>query len=155
MYGSWIYNYLCNLCQSPLKLWVRIPLRRGVLDKTLCDKVCQWLATGLWFSLVTLVSSTNKTDHHDITEILLKVVLSTIILTLSLIHKQTLKEEYWVDIYQELVYTYNNLYLVFCSSINTYCKQNKIFLVIFTDTIIDPWTMVVHLLYTSLTYTVM
>jgi hypothetical protein len=21
---------------------------RGVLDKTLCDKVCQWLATGLW-----------------------------------------------------------------------------------------------------------
>jgi hypothetical protein len=33
-------------------------------------------------------------DHHDITEILLKVVLSTIILTLSLIHKQTLKEEY-------------------------------------------------------------
>jgi hypothetical protein len=24
--------------------------RRGVLDTTLCDKVCQWLATGLWFS---------------------------------------------------------------------------------------------------------
>ena len=23
---------------------------RGVLDTTLCDKVCQWLATGLWFS---------------------------------------------------------------------------------------------------------
>jgi hypothetical protein len=27
------------------------------------------------------VSSTNKTDHHDITEILLKVALSTITLT--------------------------------------------------------------------------
>jgi hypothetical protein len=26
----------------------------------------------------TLVSSTNKTDHHDITEILLKVALNTI-----------------------------------------------------------------------------
>jgi hypothetical protein len=45
---------------------------------TLCDKVCQWLATGLWFSLGTPVSSTNKTDRHNITEILLKVVLNTI-----------------------------------------------------------------------------
>jgi hypothetical protein len=33
---------------------------------------------GLWFSPV---SSTNKTDRHDITEILLKVTLYTIILT--------------------------------------------------------------------------
>jgi len=22
-YGSWIYNYMCNQCLSPLKLWVR------------------------------------------------------------------------------------------------------------------------------------
>ena len=42
------------------------------------DKVCQWLATGRWFSLGTPVSSTNKTDRHDITEILLKVALNTI-----------------------------------------------------------------------------
>jgi hypothetical protein len=40
---------------------------RGVLDKTLCDKVCQWLVAGQWFSPSTSVSSTNKTD---ITEIL-------------------------------------------------------------------------------------
>jgi len=32
-------------------------------------------ATGRWFSLGTSVSSTNKTDGHDITEILLKVAL--------------------------------------------------------------------------------
>jgi hypothetical protein len=32
----------------------------------------------LWFSLGLPVSSTNKTDCHDITEILLKVALSTI-----------------------------------------------------------------------------
>jgi hypothetical protein len=38
-YGSWIYNYPCNQCLSPLTLWVRIPLRRGVLNTTLCDKV--------------------------------------------------------------------------------------------------------------------
>jgi Trp operon repressor len=31
--------------------------------------------TGRWFSPGILVSSTNKTDHHDITEILLKVAL--------------------------------------------------------------------------------
>ena len=31
-----------------------------------------------WFSLGPPVSSTNKTDRHDITEILLKVALDTI-----------------------------------------------------------------------------
>ena len=51
---------------------------RGVLDTTLCDKVCQWLATGRWFSPGTPVSSTNKNDRHDITEILMKVALNTI-----------------------------------------------------------------------------
>jgi hypothetical protein len=44
----------------------------------LCDNVCQCLSTGRWFSPGLPVSSTNKTDHHDITEILLKVVLNTI-----------------------------------------------------------------------------
>ena len=34
------------------------------------DKVCQSLATGRWLSPGTPVSSTNKTDCHDITEIL-------------------------------------------------------------------------------------
>ena len=35
---------------TPLTLWIWIPLRRGVLDTTLCNKVSQWLATGQWFS---------------------------------------------------------------------------------------------------------
>ena len=43
---------------------------------TLCDKICQWFSPG------TPVSSTNKTYCHDITEILLKVTVSTITLTL-------------------------------------------------------------------------
>jgi hypothetical protein len=38
-------------------LWGRISLRRGILDTTVGDKVCQWLAAGLWFSPGTLVSS--------------------------------------------------------------------------------------------------
>ena len=71
--GNWIYNYICNQFLSPLTLWVRIPLRRRVVDTTLGDKVCQWLAAGRWFSPGTPDFSTNKTDRHDITEILLKV----------------------------------------------------------------------------------
>ena len=55
----------------------------GVLDTTLCDKVCYWLAAGWWFSPGTLGSFTNKKDCPDITEILLKVALNTITLTLN------------------------------------------------------------------------
>ena len=47
-------------------------------DTPLCDKVCQWLAIGRWFSSGTPVSSTKTTDRHDITGILLKVALNTI-----------------------------------------------------------------------------
>ena len=39
--------------------------------------VCQGLAAGRWFSPDTAVSSTNKTDRYDTTEILLKVALNT------------------------------------------------------------------------------
>ena len=83
LYGSWIYNYLwlCNQCPSPLKLWVRILFRQGVLDTTVCDQVCQRLATDRWFSPGTPVSTTNNTDRHNITEILLKVALNTITIT--------------------------------------------------------------------------
>ena len=52
--------------------------RRDVLDTTLCDKVCLWLATAQWFSPGTPVSATNKTDRYNITEILLKEMLNTI-----------------------------------------------------------------------------
>jgi hypothetical protein len=47
------------------------------------DYVCQWLAAGRWFSPGTLVSSTNKIDRHVIIEIVLKVALYTITLTLQ------------------------------------------------------------------------
>ena len=65
-------QYLICPCEFEFRSW------RGVLDTTLCDKVCQWLATGLLFSTGTPVSSTNKTVLHDIAQILLKVALSTI-----------------------------------------------------------------------------
>jgi hypothetical protein len=74
-HGSWIYNYLFNQCQSLLTLWVWIMLKQGVLGTTLYDKVCKYLTTSHWISLV---SFTNKTDRYDITEIFLKMVLNTI-----------------------------------------------------------------------------
>ena len=74
-YGSWIYNYLCNQCLYHWNCEFEPCSWRSVLDTMLCDKVCQWLATGRWF---TPVSSTNKSDHHDTAEILLKVALNTI-----------------------------------------------------------------------------
>jgi hypothetical protein len=40
---------------------------------TICDKVCQLLATGWWFSPGPPASSTIITDRHDITEILLNI----------------------------------------------------------------------------------
>ena len=81
-YGSWILNYLCNQCLSPLVLWVWISIRTRCT--TLCDKVCQWLAKGRWFSLGPPVSCTNKADRYIIAEILLKVALNTIKQTLWL-----------------------------------------------------------------------
>ena len=44
---------------------------------------------GWWFSSGTAVSSTNKFDPHDITEILLKVALNTITITLITTEKDT------------------------------------------------------------------
>jgi len=75
----WIYNYLCHRCLSLQMSWVRIPLIPRCT--TFCDKVIRWLVAGQWFFPGTPVSSTNITDSHDITEILLKVALNTIKLT--------------------------------------------------------------------------
>jgi hypothetical protein len=50
---------------------------RCVRETTLCYKVGQCLATCRRFFSATPVSSTKKTDRHDITEILLKVALNT------------------------------------------------------------------------------
>ena len=55
-------EYLCNQCLSTLMLWVRLPLR--AMCTTFCDKVCQRLVIGRWFSPGIPVSSTNKTDRQ-------------------------------------------------------------------------------------------
>ena len=57
--------------------YIQTPLWWGIFDTALCYKACQWFTTGQWFSPGTLISSTNKSDRHDISEILLKVELNT------------------------------------------------------------------------------
>jgi hypothetical protein len=65
-YGSWIDNHLWNQCLSPLTLPVWILLRWGVLDTTLCDKVCQsdkvsifsWFVHGLYLRVRFMVFNT-------------------------------------------------------------------------------------------------
>jgi hypothetical protein len=69
-YASSAYRHL--ICEFEPHTW------RGVLETTLCDKLCQWLAADWWHSPGTPISSTNKTDCYDITEILLKVALNII-----------------------------------------------------------------------------
>ena len=79
-------------------------------------KVCQRLTTGCWFSPCTPVSSTNKTDRHNITEILLKVALNTINhanhmtpafgspLVLPLLHQIN------ITVVREITYCFNQYY---------------------------------------------
>ena len=89
------FNTCCTPRLSPLMLWVRLLLRARLT--TLCDTVCQWLATTRWFSPCLPVSSTNKTDRHDITEILLKVALNTIKLIIILSKTNTPSQEFFLS----------------------------------------------------------
>ena len=66
---SWIYN-MCNQCLLPLNSEFESRSWRSVLDSTLCDKIFSGY-------------SNNKTDRHEITEILLKMAL------ISITQKQT------------------------------------------------------------------
>ena len=85
LYGSRVYNYICNQCLSLLKLWVLIQLMVRCVWYNIMWSVCQWLVAGRWFSPYTLVSSTNTNVGHDTTEILLNGTLKPITLTLTLI----------------------------------------------------------------------
>jgi hypothetical protein len=58
-------HYTISLLHPILFLWQFLILR-DILVTILCVKVCQWLATGQWFSLDTLVTTTNKTDCHEL-----------------------------------------------------------------------------------------
>jgi hypothetical protein len=65
------------------------------------------LVTGQWFSPVP---STNKTDCHDITEILLKVVLNTIKQTNQTILREKKFKLYGIVLNVCLIFCYNAKY---------------------------------------------
>jgi len=57
------YVLKIHICRFILKEFTNNPalfLLFSTVDTALCDKVCQWLATGQWFSPSTPVSSTIK-----------------------------------------------------------------------------------------------
>ena len=84
--SAYVMVFLCSMNWNQLPVVVNFVDISGIVDHhyfqlsfhnttEVCIPYYQWLAGGRWFSPV---SSTNKTDHHDITEILLKVALNTI-----------------------------------------------------------------------------
>jgi hypothetical protein len=61
-----------------------------------CNKVCQWLSEGQWFSPDRLVSSPSKSARHDIADILLKVAINSITLTLLIVVKVRRFHNQWI-----------------------------------------------------------
>jgi len=64
----------CKIIVAPACHAIYYSVWRNINDHS-CNILIQWFSPG------ALVSSTNNTDRHDITEILLKVALNTITLT--------------------------------------------------------------------------
>jgi hypothetical protein len=63
--ATWVRALLCNLQKRCTRL------------AAASDKAYQLLAHGRWFSPGTPASSTTKTGHHEIAELMLKVSLIT------------------------------------------------------------------------------
>jgi hypothetical protein len=83
-YGNWIYNYLCNQCPITTKV-VSLNAAHGQvysIQHYVIKFVSDLRQVGDFFWVLP-VSSTNKIDRYDITEILLKVALKTITLILN------------------------------------------------------------------------
>jgi hypothetical protein len=70
-YGSLLYNY-----PSQLNLWFLIPLMVKSTRYNMWKKLSESCDRSVVFCRYT-GSTTNKTDHHDITDILLKLALNT------------------------------------------------------------------------------
>jgi len=82
------------------------------------DKVCQCLMAGRCFSPCTPVSSTNKTERHNITEILLNVALSNIIIT-ALTSCEPYKPLFSVHTSVSISVLNSMLHSVFAASVST------------------------------------
>jgi hypothetical protein len=77
-----LISFCVMFCTSLFVLFLLTCFVSWCTRTTLYDTVYQSLATGRWFSPGTPISSTNKFDNQNITEILFKVALNTINLCL-------------------------------------------------------------------------
>jgi hypothetical protein len=112
--GEQLVNFITCGCESSAPFFIRPSLGQGILWyatvrpsmrpfhmsrsnrlAAASDKVYQLLAHGRWFSPGTPASSTTKTGHHDIAEILLKVTLNTKNQSINLITYV----EHWISPY--------------------------------------------------------
>ena len=82
-YGSWITTtcavspYHHQSCEfEPCSWW-------GVLDATLCDKVCQWLATGQWFFSGYLRNNSTVFEELEVSIVDLMVTNAVLLATRS------------------------------------------------------------------------
>jgi hypothetical protein len=110
--------------------WVRARLckwqKRCTRLAAASDKIYQLLAHGRWFSPGTSVSSTTKSGRHDIAEILLKVALSTIYLSIIINLQLKLCTRYvyirpliWIF---ELCMQKVSIVLIYLHSISKHCS---------------------------------
>jgi hypothetical protein len=60
-------------CEFESRSW------RSALDTTMSDKVCQWLETDRLVSPATPISSTNKTDRHDLSFFYLGLLVTRLV----------------------------------------------------------------------------
>ena len=79
------------------------------------------MLAGRWFSPGTPVSSTNKNDHHDITEILLKVALNTINLNHQM--NERLPNMTHNEILLDVSVSWKNIYNKYLILIKIVCKN--------------------------------
>ena len=85
------------------------------------DRVYQLLVQGRWFSSGTEASSTTKTGRHDIAEILLKVALNTITLSISYIknHWKIRIDNTWFSFILSYCTHLNEIHALQCTSPGT------------------------------------
>ena len=139
---SWIYNYLCNQCLSPLKLWVLTSVHSNVyLMQHYVIKFVSDLRQVDGF-LRYSDTFTNKTDHDDIAEILLKVALNVITLAhINLYLPESLHFSMMCE-FKLSIYRTSTLirapWLLHCIYVLCFCILMKLFVL----RLINPYSMI-------------
>ena len=126
-HGSWIYNYLCNQCLSPLKFWVRILMCtynriNGAFDLYTFTKVYLWKSIiCIWYTGIFYVRA------NDIISFLMVDGLhSNVVITFLMGDQNTNEPVMWAlfvinECIQPLQMFVTRAYRIIWS---TYCEEN-------------------------------